>query len=514
MEAHEYADLDATALAALVRDGQVSAEEVQKAATAALDAVDPQLNALVGERFAAPLEYAADGPFAGVPFAIKDLILHATGVAQTAGSRMLGAGVPMPADTHLMARFRRAGLATLGVTATPELGFNADDRAGRHRPGAQPLGHRPEPRRVVRRLGGARRRAGRAGRPRQRRGRLDPHPGGRVRAGRAQAQPGTHLARAGLRGPAAGHGHRVRPDPHGARLRRAARRGARRRARRPLPAARPRSALPRRGRGGQPPAAGGRADHAVLGVRRGRSPLRRGHGGGGAGAGGPGPRRRRRRPVAGRRRVRRRQPRRLDELPRRRRRRARRGPRRHPGAGRPRGGDAGVRRVRARAAGVGPVRRGPRLQRDPAGRRGVPPGLRRRPHADDERPEHAPRVPRPERRLARRPRVVRPHLLDGGLHRAVQRHRQPGDLAAARAHRGGLAGRRAGDGALRRRVDAARAGRRPGAARCPGPGTARRRPSRPGGPRSPSAASPARRRPACRGRGRAGGSRASRRRGR
>ena len=41
MEAHEYADLDATALAALVRDGQVSAEEVQKAATAALDAVDP-----------------------------------------------------------------------------------------------------------------------------------------------------------------------------------------------------------------------------------------------------------------------------------------------------------------------------------------------------------------------------------------------------------------------------------------------------------------------------------------
>jgi amidase len=125
MEADEYADLDATALAALVRDGQASAAEVQEAATAALDAVNPQLNALVGKRFADPLEYAADGPFAGVPFAIKDLIVHAAGIPQTAGSRLLGPGVPMPTDTYLMARFRRAGLATLGVTAAPELGFNA-----------------------------------------------------------------------------------------------------------------------------------------------------------------------------------------------------------------------------------------------------------------------------------------------------------------------------------------------------------------------------------------------------
>ncbi|HWN28832.1 MAG TPA: amidase family protein [Actinomycetospora sp.] len=125
MDADQYADLDATGLAALLREGRVSSEEVQEAATAALDAVGPRVNALVGKRFDAPLDHAADGPFAGVPFAIKDLILHATGVPQTAGSRMLGPGVPMPADTHLMARFRRAGLATLGVTATPELGFNA-----------------------------------------------------------------------------------------------------------------------------------------------------------------------------------------------------------------------------------------------------------------------------------------------------------------------------------------------------------------------------------------------------
>ncbi|WP_432845341.1 amidase [Amycolatopsis sp. CA-161197] len=126
MKPHEYADFDATSLAELIRSGEVTTDEVHAAATAALDAVQPTVNGLVGERFAAPLDYAADGPFAGVPFAIKDLILHAEGVTQAAGTRLLGEGVPMPSDTHLMARFRRAGLATFARTATPELGFNAN----------------------------------------------------------------------------------------------------------------------------------------------------------------------------------------------------------------------------------------------------------------------------------------------------------------------------------------------------------------------------------------------------
>ncbi|MFC5141777.1 amidase [Actinomycetospora rhizophila] len=125
MTPEEYAELDATGLAALLSKGEVSAAEARDAAVAALDAVNPSLNAIVGTRFDAPLEHSADGPFAGVPFAIKDLIVHAEGVPQRAGTRLLGDGVPMPADTHLMTRFRRAGLATLALTATPELGFNA-----------------------------------------------------------------------------------------------------------------------------------------------------------------------------------------------------------------------------------------------------------------------------------------------------------------------------------------------------------------------------------------------------
>ncbi|GEL17113.1 amidase [Pseudonocardia asaccharolytica] len=125
MRVDEYVSHDATALAELIREGAVKPDEVAEAAAAALDAVQPELNALVGERFAEPLAYSADGPFAGVPFAIKDLVLHADGIPQRAGSRLLGDGVAMPGDSYLMAQFRAAGLATMGLTATPELGFNA-----------------------------------------------------------------------------------------------------------------------------------------------------------------------------------------------------------------------------------------------------------------------------------------------------------------------------------------------------------------------------------------------------
>ncbi|HZG89481.1 MAG TPA: amidase family protein [Pseudonocardia sp.] len=125
MRIDEYAAHDATALAGLVREGEVQAAEVHRAAAEAIDAVNGRLNAVVGERFAEPLGHDPDGPFGGVPFAIKDLVLHAEGVAQRAGTRLLGDGVPMPADSFLMTRFRAAGLAATAVTATPELGFNA-----------------------------------------------------------------------------------------------------------------------------------------------------------------------------------------------------------------------------------------------------------------------------------------------------------------------------------------------------------------------------------------------------
>ena len=125
MQVSEYADHDATALASLIDKGEVSAAEVQQAAAEAVEGVNGELNALVGPLFDEPLEHDPAGPFGGVPFALKDLITHAAGVPQRAGSRLLGDGVPFPTDNALMTRFRSAGLAAMGLTATPEFGFNA-----------------------------------------------------------------------------------------------------------------------------------------------------------------------------------------------------------------------------------------------------------------------------------------------------------------------------------------------------------------------------------------------------
>jgi amidase len=125
----EYASYDATGLAELIVKGEVSVAEVHEAARAAIDQVEPQLSAIAGERFEEPLAYDPSGVFAGVPFAIKDLVTHAKGTPTRSGSRLFGAGVRYPYDNFLMARFRRAGLATMAVTRTPEFGFNAATEA-------------------------------------------------------------------------------------------------------------------------------------------------------------------------------------------------------------------------------------------------------------------------------------------------------------------------------------------------------------------------------------------------
>ena len=93
----DLASLDATAQADLIRRGELSAVEAVEAAITRVEAVNPQLNAVItplydGARAAAvALDRArpagagsgddhAAAPFAGVPFLIKDLVLHALDV--------------------------------------------------------------------------------------------------------------------------------------------------------------------------------------------------------------------------------------------------------------------------------------------------------------------------------------------------------------------------------------------------------------------------------------------------
>src|SRR5216684_1645728 len=109
MHFSEYIEYDAVGLAHLIKSGQVSAQEVQQLARQAILAVNPTLNALVGELFEESLPSSTTGPFAGVPFVIKDLSLHAAGVKTGMGTRLTGEGIVFPHDTDLMTRFKQAG---------------------------------------------------------------------------------------------------------------------------------------------------------------------------------------------------------------------------------------------------------------------------------------------------------------------------------------------------------------------------------------------------------------------
>ncbi len=123
LPAGDYVQHDATELAAMIARGDVSATEVIATAQALMREMNGELNVAV-EQFEQPLAHADDGPFAGVPFVIKDLVCHAEGVLSEAGSRLCK-GLRAPADTALMQRWRKAGLATIARVATPEFGYCA-----------------------------------------------------------------------------------------------------------------------------------------------------------------------------------------------------------------------------------------------------------------------------------------------------------------------------------------------------------------------------------------------------
>ncbi len=88
----EYLSADATTLAGHVASGEVTAAELLDLARARADAVNPSLNAIVIRMDAeadARVRSDLTGPFAGVPFLIKDLAQDYRGYPTTRGSRAL-----------------------------------------------------------------------------------------------------------------------------------------------------------------------------------------------------------------------------------------------------------------------------------------------------------------------------------------------------------------------------------------------------------------------------------------
>jgi amidase len=118
---------DATTQAARVRAGEVSPAELVGAAIHRIEALNPQLNAVIQERFEQALEEARGplpaGPFQGVPLLLKDLYTPSKGDPRCEGMRVLKeAGIVADHDSAVVRRFREAGFVIVGKTNTPELG--------------------------------------------------------------------------------------------------------------------------------------------------------------------------------------------------------------------------------------------------------------------------------------------------------------------------------------------------------------------------------------------------------
>lgn len=123
---HEYEGLDATAMAARVARGEVAAEELLDAALRRVEALNPQLNAVVLQQEAlarrAARDGLPDGPLRGAPFLLKDLGCEAMDFPSHNGSRLLR-DTRYRRDSTLYGRLAGAGLNTFGRTTAPEGGI-------------------------------------------------------------------------------------------------------------------------------------------------------------------------------------------------------------------------------------------------------------------------------------------------------------------------------------------------------------------------------------------------------
>ena len=116
---------DATEMAGLIRSGKMSAKEAVEAAIARAQAVQPKINFLVNETFDAARAKALNpgtGPFAGVPYLVKDLN-DQIGVQTRSGSRVTAGIAPATVEEVFVSRMLGTGLISIGKSAAPENGY-------------------------------------------------------------------------------------------------------------------------------------------------------------------------------------------------------------------------------------------------------------------------------------------------------------------------------------------------------------------------------------------------------
>ena len=132
MRIDEYVGYDGLGLAALVRARDVTAGELLDIALAQVAATDDMIAAVVDVQERVARESIAaglpDGPFAGVPFLLKDLGCEAIDFPTSMGSGLYR-NHPYLYDSELFLRLRNAGLVPFGRTASPEFGIGPTTEA-------------------------------------------------------------------------------------------------------------------------------------------------------------------------------------------------------------------------------------------------------------------------------------------------------------------------------------------------------------------------------------------------
>ena len=116
-----FDEYDALGAAELVRTKKLGARELLDTTLASLRELNSRLNAVTDFYDDAPP--AADGPFMGVPFVIKQLMADCAGKVTTVGSRFFAKEPVAAVDSAAVARMRRAGLVIVGRTNTSEFGL-------------------------------------------------------------------------------------------------------------------------------------------------------------------------------------------------------------------------------------------------------------------------------------------------------------------------------------------------------------------------------------------------------
>jgi amidase len=117
---------DATALAASIRRGELSAAEAVETAIRRAEALQGTLNAIVNSDFDRALAKARAGTpagrFGGLPFLIKDIDDY-VGLPTQFGSTAGRFERPATTQTPFITAFDRAGVIVIGKSATPEAAF-------------------------------------------------------------------------------------------------------------------------------------------------------------------------------------------------------------------------------------------------------------------------------------------------------------------------------------------------------------------------------------------------------